>query len=60
MEPPRAPAGRGARGAADFGEPAPPPRAPAVPPPVGPGRNETDIFVEISLACGILGTPDDG
>eukprot|EP00969_Alexandrium_andersonii_P177547 7851216-Alexandrium_andersonii.AAC.1 len=30
-----------------------------MPPPVGPGRNEVDVF-EIGFACRILGTPDDG
>eukprot|EP00969_Alexandrium_andersonii_P168961 7467731-Alexandrium_andersonii.AAC.1 len=31
-----------------------------MPPPVGPGRDELDAFFDISMACGILGTPDDG
>eukprot|EP00969_Alexandrium_andersonii_P147499 6522352-Alexandrium_andersonii.AAC.1 len=35
-----------------------PPRAQAMPPPVGPGRNEVDVF-SIGVACGILGTAHD-
>eukprot|EP00969_Alexandrium_andersonii_P332197 14681145-Alexandrium_andersonii.AAC.1 len=30
-----------------------------MPPPVGPGRNEVDVF-DIGVACGIPGTADDG
>eukprot|EP00969_Alexandrium_andersonii_P121973 5393235-Alexandrium_andersonii.AAC.1 len=29
-----------------------------MPPPVGPGRNEVDVF-SIGIACGIMGTADD-
>eukprot|EP00969_Alexandrium_andersonii_P251014 11094257-Alexandrium_andersonii.AAC.1 len=31
-----------------------------MPPPVGPCRDDLDAFFEIRMACGILGTPDDG